>query len=223
METNVETNVQNSGKPSLFGMVLNPGEQFEKVKSNPKVWVPLMFVTLLFTIGMSLMAMSLDAETIQGQQAGAVPAEQEEMLMMIAKVTMAITGIFIAPFTALIYTVIYLIVAKIAGSPAGFKKLFSMITYTLVISGFGLILNSLLMMAFGGNEMVHYTSLAGLLGQGSGIMNGIEIFAIWQTILTAIGLQKVGEMSKGLSWTAAILLFIATVFIGALSGAAGTM
>ena len=57
------------------------------------------------------------------------------------------------------------------------------------------------------------------------LLTSIEVFTIWGVILSAIGLQKVADFSKGLAWTIAIVFFaigiIFTVIGVALSGMVG--
>ena len=161
MENQTEI-VTKEKKPSLLGMFTSPGEQFERIKQVPKIWVPLLIVSILYVVGMTLMAMSMDVSTLIGEE---IPKEQVEIVLGFAKVTMVITGIITPIFAVLISSAIQLIITKIASSPATFKQLFSMNTYIMIIGAVGLILNAAIRYAIGGNPEISVTSLAGLLNQ----------------------------------------------------------
>jgi Yip1 domain len=193
-------------KPSLLGMFTSPGEQFERIKQNPKIWLPLFIVSILYAIGMALMALSMDASTLIEQ---GIPEDQVDLVLGVTKVTIAITGILTPIIAVLISSAIHLIITKIASSPVTFKQLFSMNTYIAVIGAAGLILNTGIRYAIGGNSEIYVTSLAGLLNQDKvGVLGSIEVFAIWTMFITAIGLYKTAQLSKGLAWTIAIVFFL---------------
>lgn len=50
METNINTQDVGGKKPSLFGMITSPGEQFEKMKTKTPVWVAFLLFVLIGTI-----------------------------------------------------------------------------------------------------------------------------------------------------------------------------
>ncbi|MCD4838990.1 YIP1 family protein [Neobacillus sedimentimangrovi] len=203
MEVQTELKKEN---PSLIGMFTSPGEQFERIKGNPKIWVPLLIVSILYGIGSTLMGLSMDVGTLIDQ---GVPEDQAEFLIGFTKISTAITGIFIPIIGVLISSAIYLLVAKIAGVSVTFKQLFSMNTFIMVISGLGLVLNMAIIYLINGNPEIFITSLAGVFNQEkTGLLSSIEIFGIWSTILTAIGLHKTANFSKGLAWTIAIIFFL---------------
>lgn len=83
-----------------------------------------------------------------------------------------------------------------------------MTTYILIIGAVGMLLNSLIQMLIGGSQSIYVTSLAGVMNSDSLILAQFEVFSIWQLILTAIGLHKVGQLSKGAAWTIAIVFFL---------------
>ncbi|CAM3763221.1 Yip1 family protein [Mesobacillus zeae] len=215
METQTETKIVHA-KPSLLGMYTSPGDQFERIRVNPRIWMPLAIVTILSVIGSALIAMGMDASFFIEM---GTPKDQAETVVGFTKIVTVITGFLTPIFTVLISSAIYLAIAKIAGSEVKFKQLFSMNSHIMIISITGLILNGIVNLAIGGNPEVLVTSLAGLLNQEkTGALSAIELFSIWNLILVAIGLQKVGRLSKGLSWTVAIIFFLISVGFSALNG-----
>ncbi|MED3623157.1 YIP1 family protein [Bacillus thermocopriae] len=209
MEVQTELKKEN---PSLLGMFTSPGEQFERIKVNPKIWMPLLIVSILYGIGSTLMALSMDVGTLIDQ---GVPEDQAEFLLGFTKITTSITGFFTPIIGVLISSAIYLLVAKIAGASVTFKQLFSMNTFIMVISGIGLVLNMAIIYLINGNPDIFITSLAGVFNQEkTGLLSSLEIFGIWSTILTAIGLHKTANFSKGLAWTIAIIFFLISLGFG---------
>lgn len=210
-----ETNLR---KPSLFGIIWSPSEQFERIKDKPKIWAPLGIVTLLFILGMWLTSLGLDL-SLEG-----IPEEDLEIAQAVGTVTLMIAGIISPIIGAFISTLIYLLISKIPGSNVTFKQLFSMNTHLMMISALSILVNGIGIALFGGNAEILFTSLGSIVvvdGAMSGLFNSIEVFQIWGVILTAIGLNKVADFSKGLAWTVSIAFFVISV-ITAMVGAAGS-
>ncbi|WP_251552425.1 Yip1 family protein [Neobacillus muris] len=215
MEIQTEKNTKKE-TPSLIGMFTSPSEQFNRIKANPKIWLPLLVVSILYAIGLFFMVSAMDVSTLIDQ---GVPEDQADVILGITKVTVAITGIITPIIGALFSSVIHLVIAKAARSNVSFKQLYSMNIFIMVIGAAGLLLNMVIRFAIGGNPETYVTSLAGLVNmEKPGGLASIEVFGIWSTILTAFGLHKTAEFSKGLSWTVAIIFFLLSVAFGFLGG-----
>jgi Yip1 domain len=186
-------------------MFWSPGEQFDKIRKNPKIWIPLFIVTILYIAGSTVMALTMKAEDFM---IPGMTIQESEMVVAIGKVTAAVSGFFIPIFTILVSTVVYLIIIKIAKKDTTFNQLFSMNTFIMIIGAVGLILNNLIVAAIDGKAGVFITSLAGLLNSDSAVLGTFELFSIWQLILTAIGLHKVGQLSKTASIIIVIIFFL---------------
>lgn len=215
--------------PSLLGMITNPTEQFERIKERPKIWIAMIIITILFIIGTWLTTLGMD---IVGEVEGVeLDEESAAMVQTFAVIGSVIGALFIPIFTVLISSFIYWVIAKIVKSEVSFKQLFSMNTHILIVSAIGLIINGAIMAMVGvnmDNPDAMFTSLGSLVSSGGilgAILNNIEVFQIWVVVLTAIGLNKVAEFSKGLAWTISILFFVIGIvfsMIGAaMSGFAG--
>ncbi|MBV7504036.1 YIP1 family protein [Bacillus sp. sid0103] len=208
MELQKEVKTMNEN-PKLMGMFTSPGVQFERIKQSPKVWVPLFIISILYVIGMAFMALSMDANTLIEQ---GVPEDQVDLVLTITKVTVAVTGIIAPIIGVLISSAIQLAIARMASSTVSFKQLLSMNTFIMIIGAAGLILNMGIRYAIGGDPEIYITSLAGLLNQEkAGVLGSIEIFGIWSAVLTALGLHKTAQLSKGLAWTVAIIFFLISI------------
>src|SRR5699024_12419575 len=51
-------------------------------------------------------------------------------------------------------------------------------------------------------------SIVGAEGALGGLLNNIEVFTIWDIIITALGLQVIAKFSKGLSWGIVLGIFV---------------
>lgn len=198
-------------KPSLFGMFLEPKKQFERLKDNPIILVPFIIIAVLTTIGMFVMMSQIDFIAQDPELANM--GEDELMFVTIfTQVIFVITGILAPAVSILVSSFVYFIVAKIAKSEVSFKQLFSMNTFIYIISILGIFVNALAFFAVDNpNPDVYLTSLNSIVeadGALGVLFTSIEIFSIWNIILTAIGLQIVARFSKGLSWGLVIGIFV---------------
>ncbi|PWA12188.1 YIP1 family protein [Pueribacillus theae] len=210
-------------KPSLFGMIWSPSEQFERIKQRPKIWGAMVVVTILTIIGMWLQTLGVDIPELDG-----MPEDQLAGIQVFTTITTIVMGLFIPIIGVLISSAIHLLIAKIARSEVSFKQLFSMNTYIMIISALSLLINGILMALVGGDPEKLLTSLGSIInveGAMGGLFNSLEVFTIWEVILTAMGLHKVANFSKGLAWTIAIAFFVIAVIFSmigtAFSGMAG--
>ncbi|ALC92418.1 hypothetical protein AM500_23610 [Bacillus sp. FJAT-18017] len=215
MEPQVEANVKQPA-PSLIGIFTSPIETFERIRKKPKIWVPLLIVTIIEVVAMWLMSRLMKPSDVAGP---GISEQDLDMVLAFTKYTMIGSGVLIPILTVLISSAIYLAITKIAGSPVTFRQLFSMNTYIVFVTSVGHLLNMIIGNLIGTSYETHVTSLGGLLGKDTGVLGAIEVFTIWSTILTAIGLHKVAGLSKWLSWTIAIIFFL----IGILMALLGSM
>lgn len=217
----MEKQVKNQAKPSLLGIIMNPGETLDRIRLNPKVLVPLLFITLLGVLSTIIGTANVDFVEMGINQG--LSQQEAEMLAGFTKTTVIVSGILTPPIAILIVSLIYLAITKIAGTEVKFKQLFSMTTYTSIISGIGVLLNAIISNLMGTSlENVNYTSINSLIGAEGvtgALFSYIEVFGIWGTILLAMGLNRVAKLSNGASWAIAIIFYI----IGAIFAIVGGM
>lgn len=205
-------------KPSLIGMITSPTEQFKRIRERPVIWVAMGIIIVLFVVGTWTTLGDIDIAGEISQQEG-VPLDEdlEAFAEFFANVTLFLTGIIGPLLGALIYSAIYLLIAKIANSAVTFRQLFSMSTYIMFVAAIGVLLNGVLYATFGGDLTVNFTSLGKFIdldGVGGVIVDRIDVFSIWHIILTAIGLRIVARFSKGLAWGIPIVIFIGGILMG---------
>jgi Yip1 domain len=219
-QLNTQLNEGKAENPSLFGIFTSPIETFKRIRQNPKVLIPLIFVVIISTIASAIMVMSVDF--VQLSESQGISAEEAKMVAGIAKISGFIGGSVGVLFAILISSLIYLAIVKIAGKDARFKQLFSMTSYIAIVTSIGTLLNSIILYFVGGNNPEQtFTSLNSLVGAEGALgafLSAFEVFNIWGTILTALGLQYVAKLSKGASWAIAVILFIIGAILMTLTG-----
>ncbi|MED4473793.1 YIP1 family protein [Oceanobacillus caeni] len=205
-------------KSTLIGLVLTPGEQFERIKVHPIIWRTMGIITLMYVLGMWMKSIGIETPGL-----GGLNTEEITRIERFTSITMIVSGLFLPFFTVLISSVFLMSIVKIAGSKVTFKQLFSMNTYIMFIRAIGVVLNGIIFALIGGSAEMMYTSLGSFIdtrGAVSGLLERIEVFAIWSVILSAVGMQKVANLSKGLAWTIAILIFAIGVLFAMLGAIA---
>ena len=194
-------------KPSLLGMIWSPTEQFERMRERPAIWGAMIVVMILSAARSWLLSFGVEVPEIEG-----VPEDQLAGFEAFGQALAVIGGFVIPLITVFIVSLIYLLVAKMAQSNVAFKQLFALHTHIAFIGMFGMVLNGIVAVLVGGAEPgVLYTSLGSLIeteGAAASVFDSLEVFSIWQLILTALGLHKVAGFLKRLAWTVPIVFFV---------------
>lgn len=216
---NVVEEVKEKGpKPSLFGMILNPKEQFERIKNNPLILFALIIVSLISVVGTAIMSLTMNLNMLEQtipELTMTMSEDQKLIILTIMKVFTGFMGLIMPAISILIISAIHLLVSSIAKTGVKFKQLFSMNTYIYLITAIGGTLNTILYLQFAsdGNQL-NFTNLSFLVteeGVLSAVFSHIELFSIWAIILTALGLHKVAGLSKPVAWIVA--LFFSVIFL----------
>lgn len=203
-------------KPSLFGMIFSPTEQFQRIKAKPLIWGAMGIISILFAIGSYFLSMGVDLSEFEN-----IPGME-----VVTQITSAITGLLTPIFSVLLISFIHWIIIKIARSETTFKQLFSMNTYILFISALSILLNGILTPLLDGDGVTMFTSLASVIdaeGATLALFQSLEVFAIWNLILSAIGLHVVGNLSKRAAWIVTITIFVISTLLLMISAALGSM
>ncbi|MFY0759283.1 Yip1 family protein [Metabacillus dongyingensis] len=217
----VEGNAFQPPKPSLFGMIMNPGEQFDRIRQKPKVLVGFLLVTLFLLAGTFLSLANSPEITGELTSELGMTAEEAAMFGTVMGVVGIVAGGIGSIIVLIIMAAITLAIAKMTGSAVKFKQILSMTIYIAFVTSIGTLLNGLIAFLVKEENYINpYTSLNSIVGAEGGLgglLMTFEVFTIWGTILTAIGLQRVAGLSKAAAWTIAIVFFV----IGAVLAAAG--
>ena len=216
----MEQETVQSKKPSLFGMIFQPGEQFERMREKPVVWLPLIILSILGALIGVLAALNVDYSTVPGMEG--MPADQIELSKMFGIIFGGIGALFGTSIGFLGFGGILFGIAKIAKSPVSFKQMFSLIIFTSFITTIGQVLNQLIIYAIGSDPTVMVTSInsfVGAEGVTGAILGTIEVFNIWYYIIFGLGLVKVAQLSKPAAYTITIIFFALGLIVAAVSGA----
>ncbi len=206
-------------KPSLFGMIFQPGDQFERMREKPVIWLPLIILSIVGALVGVLAALNVDYSTVPGMEG--MPADQIEMTKMFGIIFGGIGAFFGTPIGLLVFGGILFGITKIAKSPVSFKQMFSLIIFTSFISTIGQLLNQLIIYAIGSDPYVMLTSLNSFVGADGvlgAILGAIEVFNIWYYILLGFGLIKVAQISKPAAYTITAIFFILGIIVAAVTG-----
>lgn len=217
----------------LVRVLFEPTAVFERVRERPRFLLPaigLSVIVIVITYFMqpfnqAAMASRMAQIAQQNPQAAAQAAKFQSLGFVFAPI-----GVFIA---LLIAAVIYwLLVMLVAGGDAKFKTLLSVAAYT-ALPAILLQAAALAVLKMKGVEAV--SSMEDLrpplglnllapnaTGFTGGVLAGINPFAIWGMVLTAIGIQVTHKTSKGGAYTVAIIAMLLGVLIGAFFAGLGS-
>lgn len=219
MEANMNTQDIGAKKPSLFGMITSPGVQFERMKTNKKVWGMFLFVALLQGLlgGLSAYVIHTSPEMLKmKKELGELVGESSITSEVISGIGSSFASAMIG---TLFITAIYKIFMMFFGNDTPYKTLLNIVVYTNIVLIIGGLINTILSLIFG-SGMTQYTSLGLLFNEGTfayGIGNTIEIFYVWNLVLIWLGLHITAGLSKVKASIPIIILFIIkSVFLAAI-------
>lgn len=196
-------------KPSMVKIFTSPTETFEQIRKRPVFWGALFIGAVLTYIGMWLSLADFDPSQIPELEG--LTKEEEAAFIFLAKVTYVSIGILGPVAGILMSTIVYFLVGRIVESDVTFKQVFSMNTYIALIVAAGVLFNGLLASLFNDDSERGWTNLGALIkvdGSFGIILSNIEVFSLWSIGLTALGLQKVVKVPKGLAWGIAVIFFV---------------
>jgi pheromone shutdown protein TraB len=217
VETNVEFEKAEVKKPSLFGMISSPGIQFERMKENAPIGLPLLLMIVLMAIGGALVSyLSLDNPVIKE-----INATAEMKIPLALTLSMGAFGAGVGgAISFFIIAAFYKICMVFMGNDTPYKKLLVLTIYTSIISAVGVFVNGIIALLVGGYETT-YTSLAPLVGENvtlKAIAGNFDVFHLWYYVVIAIGLQIMAGLSKNKAIILVVILFLISIGFSSLSG-----
>lgn len=209
METNVITKKSNGDKPSIVGMIVSPGLQFERMKNNNTIWGAFWLVAILTGVVnvINTYAYAQSPEGIKKNVMLGLDVSIYEQLF-----TEFFTGSIAAIIGFFISAVVYKVLMMFMGNDTSYKKILTISIYGSVITTLGLFINGILSIILGGTGQELYTSLGLLFISNSNvvyiIMNSFEIFSIWGLMVYALGLYIIAGVSKKQAIIAVLIFFV---------------
>ncbi|XJZ26534.1 Yip1 family protein [Bacillota bacterium Lsc_1132] len=217
METKTVIEEENLKKPSLLGMITSPSVQFERMKAKTPVAIPLIIMLLIMAVtGVLVSYVSLGNPILKD----AAATSGFKMPVGLTVGMGAVGSVFGGAIVFLIAAGFYKLFMVILGNDTTYKKLFTLVVFTSVISSLGLLINGLIALAVGGYEPI-YTSLAPLAGNNkmlSAILKNFDIFTIWYYVVLALGFQIVAGLSKNKAILVVVVVFLISIGFSSLSG-----
>lgn len=133
----------------------------------------------------------------------------------------AIGGVIAVVATLAFTSLILFLIAKLGTGKTTYRQMFSLNLFVTFITAIGQLINTgVAALAHTSANVTSLNGMAGAKGAMGGVFTSIEIFSIWGLILTAVGLQKVANVSKAASIITVIILFILGAAISGVGGAA---
>lgn len=203
-------------KPSLFKVFYRPAEEFQKLRENPRILLPLVLILLINAVLSVIQAYALFDNPyflkIVEEQMALVPMEMEtyKMITIIgAPVGMVFGNLILLLMTAFLFWIF----SVLFQGEATYKQMFSLSIYIMPIFILGSIIQFLPVYFFKLDPTIPITSLAGIIsaeGVLKAFLGSIEIFTIWTSVLVAIGMKEVAQLPEKKARIAGGLYFVIT-------------
>ncbi|HDR7617092.1 TPA: YIP1 family protein [Bacillus mycoides] len=224
MEGNV--NKQNVNKqdvgvrnPSLLGIIISPGVQFERMKIKSPVWGAFF---LFIVIAAILSVVDVYQAVNHSDVIRNVPsAEEATMVKYITIGTGIVSGLFGTAIWFFVAVGFYKVVMMFMGNDTPYMRLLSIYLHAYVITCLGRIANLIIRTVFGGEMTTTYTSLGSLFETGTvthGIASAFDVFSLWALVVMGLGLKITAGLSKKQATMLIVILFIFSVAFSSLGG-----
>ncbi|MEH7653262.1 YIP1 family protein [Bacillus safensis] len=179
---------ENIQKPTIIGVSTRPSEHLKRVWENPVVWWPLSFVLIL-----TVVVTYLSELVNKGMWADlSLPVPVVYVVTLIGLVL----GI-------VINAAIYMFIVFLAKGDASFRQLFSAVLFITPVTIIGSIISHLAVILLHVPKDITVTSLNALIrisGPWNAVLANIDLFVIWNLVLTGFLFIQVGRISPRISW-----------------------
>jgi hypothetical protein len=207
----------------LFKVLYEPGAVFERIREKPKFLAPFLGLAVLLAVCILLLmpyqqaAMaSKMAEIAQANPAAAAGMQKYAFVGVIV-------GPIIFAIILVISATILWVVASIFGGEGKWGTLLSISTYASITGILLQFVTVLVLMVKGVGQVSSPEDLKAPLGLNlldpgatgfmGAFLGGINLFAVWGVILTAIGIQVTHKTAKGTAYTIAIVSTLVLLLI----------
>jgi len=223
---------QMSEVATLGNIFFEPGRTFEDLRRKPRFIMAFIIFAVLATSYTFMLNQKLGEDRIRrfsmeqaekNPQFESLSQEQKEQSIEFGlTINKAVSFGFpiLLIFVFLIGTLIYWLGSKAMGGTATFLQSLSVWVYSTFAPGVVSVLANLLVLIFKSPDDIEIaTSARGVIQANPSLFIGgkdspvlttlistIDLFAIWGLVLAAIGLAKVGKISKGSAWAIVLIL-----------------
>lgn len=231
---------------SLFsraiGIITSPGSTFQAVVRYPRPAAILFLTCLVVGLATGLPQLTargqqaaLDAQVQQIERFTGNPVTPEQYTAMESRAQygayFAMGGVFVfmPVFCLIIAGILWVIFNAILGGTAAFKQVLAIVTHSQVIGALGAVVGAPIQLMQETQSMAgpfNLGALAPMLESGSfgaNFLGALSLFAIWQSIVSAIGLavlyrRKTGPIAVGLLLFYAGLMAVVTLASSSFAG-----
>lgn len=226
-ETPVETIKMNPFQ-RVLGVIISPEQTMQNLAEKPRILFPII-IQALGMLGLYLLRFPLYMDMLRkGMELGLAQSNTQltpEQIEASLQMGLGITLVAIPLTTLAVWVVVSAVslgAMKIFKGEGNFKQIASVVGYSYVITLLYLVISAVASF-FSGTLMLD-ASLANLTNlvmpdlKGTltyGIIRGIDLFTVWYYIVMAIGLTKVGKISKAKAYGVVGVLFIIGLALGA--------
>lgn len=198
---------------ALAGVIMSPGETFEKLEKKP-IWLVPMLVFMVLSIISTVIAMpKFDFETAMrdqlARQGQDVDEAQIETFVKIQKPLVYTTAVVGTPIVLLIATLVYMLGFKAFGGDGRFKQFFSITIFAWVPQVLKSIIGTIVIAT---RESVRVEEAQTIVMSNLGfladpidkpalyaLLTSVDVFTIWSLILMVMGYGLVSKRPKGQS------------------------
>jgi len=219
----------------LFKVLFSPAEVFEKVKKSPKVFLPIIFLTLIVTGTTSYYAYQMNAPVIMEKQlemSGRASQLSDEMKDKIietqskyVKYTTPIGAVLGTPIMLLLVGLYLFIAAKLMGSDAGYGQNLAVAVYGSAPAIIAMVVAFAIMLTGDASTTVFQDLIPSNVGyffpmEEVGkklyiLLKSVDFFSIWKFIIMIIGFSTI---TGAKTWkSAAVILVPWALFISVLT------
>lgn len=179
---------ENIQKPTIIGVSTRPSEHLKRVWENPVVWWPLSFV-LILTVVITYLSELVNKG-------------------MWADLSLPVPVVYVVTLIGLVLGIvinaaIYMFIVFLAKGDASFRQLFSAVLFITPVTIIGSIISHLAVILLHVPKDITVTSLNALIrisGPWHAVLANIDLFVIWNLVLTGFLFIQVGRISPRISW-----------------------
>jgi hypothetical protein len=233
---------ERGGLAVALAVLTAPKQAFSSLAVVP-TWGWAFLIAVVLTAGGSLlsqaatlhyMAVAIPQKLMESPAIQKLPADQQQSMLAMQlgiATTIAKFGWVAAPITILFFSLLqsvgFLIVAKIAKSPVGFKRFWAVaINIAIVSSGLLSVATGLILTLRGPDSIASaadlYRAVPSLAWAApeapvklAAFLSGFSVFSIWGTVLAAFGLMYTGQVPKTIAISGAVVLLLLGAAFGA--------
>ncbi|MEN1938380.1 Yip1 family protein [Paenibacillus sp. 102] len=217
METNTALNDDLTKKPSIFSMITSPTLQFQRMRTQKPILLPLFIISLLTIITSALISyVTLNNPAIKQMNSNSTFQISTHITFLTTFGFTAVSGIISIFCTPIFYKNIMIFF----GVDTTYKELLCVTLYSVFIMKLGILVNGTIAVLLG-DYQISYTSLAPLLSDNlilHTMVQRVDVFAIWYYIVLGMGLYILTGLHRKKVMVLVIVLFIITTALMSIGG-----